>query len=202
MPEGASQFIAKRLIADSYLQSTLTPSELRRVFLRYASATHDRGLSPPASPAQTSLELATQSVSIAKEAEAASVHVDVSGGSPRPVSPSRSPSSRASGSPPVQGLTLETAVMSLRGFTTLLLSTDNSAFTDQHGKIYHDMTHPLADYYISSSHNTYLVGHQLVGESTIEGYIRALLHSCRSVERKRTSLHGEPRTVFSLATHS
>ena len=34
----------------------------------------------------------------------------------------------------------------------------------------------------------YLAGNQLVGVSTIEGYIRALLsllHSCRSVERKR-----------------
>ncbi|KAI6042247.1 PLC-like phosphodiesterase [Pisolithus marmoratus] len=39
--------------------------------------------------------------------------------------------------------------------------------------IYQDMTQPLRNY--SSSHNTYLVGHQLVGDSTIEGYIRALL---------------------------
>jgi phosphatidylinositol phospholipase C, delta len=74
--------------------------------------------------------------------------------------------------------------MSLEGFTAFLLSTDNSAFSDQHGKVYHDMTRPLSEYYISSSHNTYLVGHQLVGVSTVEGYIRALLHSCRSVERE------------------
>lgn len=79
---------------------------------------------------------------------------------------------------------LTTAIISLEGFTAFLLSTDNSAFTDQDGSIHHEMTRPLCDYFISSSHNTYLVGHQLVGDSTIEGYIRALLHSCRSVERK------------------
>ena len=73
-------------------------------------------------------------------------------------------------------------VMTLDSFTSFLMSADNSAFLDQHGKVVHDMTRPLSDYFISSSHNTYLVGHQLVGVSTIEGYIRALLHSCRSVE--------------------
>ena len=79
---------------------------------------------------------------------------------------------------------LATATLSLDGFTAFLLSTDNSAFADQDGSIHHDMTRPLSEYYISSSHNTYLVGHQLVGDSTIEGYIRALLNSCRSVERE------------------
>lgn len=67
-------------------------------------------------------------------------------------------------------------------FTSFLLSAENSAFTDHHAKVTQDMTLPLSEYYISSSHNTYLVGNQLVGVSTIEGYIRALLHSCRSVE--------------------
>ncbi|KIP07397.1 hypothetical protein PHLGIDRAFT_89622 [Phlebiopsis gigantea 11061_1 CR5-6] len=75
-------------------------------------------------------------------------------------------------------LTHETGIWTLRNFTAFLLSPCNAAFRDEK----HDMTRPLPEYMISSSHNTYLVGHQLVGESTIEGYIRALLHSCRSVE--------------------
>ncbi|KAF8432959.1 PLC-like phosphodiesterase [Boletus edulis BED1] len=77
---------------------------------------------------------------------------------------------------------LSSLKMSLDGFTAFLLSSDNSAFIGQNGKVHQPMTHPLWDYFISSSHNTYLVGNQLVGSSTIEGYIRALLHSCRSVE--------------------
>ena len=74
--------------------------------------------------------------------------------------------------------------MTLDAFTAFLLSPDNSVFADQNREIWHDMTRPISEYFISSSHNTYLVGHQLVGDSTIEGYIRALLHSCRSVERQ------------------
>lgn len=80
--------------------------------------------------------------------------------------------------------------MSLEAFNSFLLSPDNAVFSDQHRQVHHDMTLPLSEYYISSSHNTYLVGHQLVGDSTIEGYIRALLHSCRSVEG--TTLSNNP----------
>ena len=76
----------------------------------------------------------------------------------------------------------ETAIMSLESFSTFLLSPENSVVAEQDKGVWHDMTRPLSEYYISSSHNTYLVGHQLVGVSTVEGYIRALLHSCRSVE--------------------
>lgn len=82
-------------------------------------------------------------------------------------------------------------LMTLSQFTSYLLSPANSAFVDP---MTHDMTRPLPEYYISSSHNTYLVGHQLVGVSTIEGYIRALLHSCRSVECK----HFQTFSPFSL----
>ena len=82
-------------------------------------------------------------------------------------------------------------IMTVESFNAFLLSPDNCAFSDQHSATWQDMTRPLSEYYISSSHNTYLVGHQLVGDSTIEGYIRALLHSCRSVE-------GEPKKKKSL----
>lgn len=73
-------------------------------------------------------------------------------------------------------------IMTVEAFTSFLLSPDNSAFVDQHSDVSQVMTFPLSEYYISSSHNTYLVGHQLVGDSSTEGYIRALLHGCRSVE--------------------
>ena len=44
------------------------------------------------------------------------------------------------------------------------------------------MAHPLTDYFICSSHNTYLVGGQWKGDSTVEGYVRALQQGVRSVE--------------------
>ncbi|KAL1742013.1 PLC-like phosphodiesterase [Schizophyllum fasciatum] len=73
-------------------------------------------------------------------------------------------------------------VMTLDDFRTFLFSEQNTPFSEHGLPIHQDMTRPMAEYFMSSSHNTYLVGHQLVGVSTIEGYIRALLHGCRTVE--------------------
>jgi hypothetical protein len=42
--------------------------------------------------------------------------------------------------------------------------------------------HPMTDYFISSSHNTYLLGGQLYGDSTVDGYKIALIAGCRCVE--------------------
>lgn len=93
--------------------------------------------------------------------------------------------------------------ISLEGFTSFLLSFENSAMGDDTSQ---DMTRPLCEYYIASSHNvrsvvllslekndltrllqTYLVGNQLQGDSTAEGYIRALQQGCRCVEREWNS---------------
>ncbi|XP_074169480.1 1-phosphatidylinositol 4,5-bisphosphate phosphodiesterase delta-4 isoform X1 [Rhinolophus sinicus] len=73
-------------------------------------------------------------------------------------------------------------VLSMDGFLSYLSSKDGDIFNPTCLPIYQDMTQPLNHYYINSSHNTYLVGDQLCGQSSVEGYIRALKRGCRCVE--------------------
>ncbi|NXU11869.1 PLCZ1 phosphodiesterase, partial [Pardalotus punctatus] len=72
--------------------------------------------------------------------------------------------------------------MSFEGFIRFMNSEDCSVFKSQHRTIYQDMNQPLCDYFISSSHNTYLIGDQLVGPSHLWGYTSALLKGCRCLE--------------------
>ncbi|KFO20178.1 1-phosphatidylinositol-4,5-bisphosphate phosphodiesterase delta-4 [Fukomys damarensis] len=73
-------------------------------------------------------------------------------------------------------------VLSMDGFLSYLCSKDGDIFNPACLPIYQDMTQPLSHYFINSSHNTYLVGDQLCGQSSVEGYIRALKRGCRCVE--------------------
>nr|CAD7572887.1 unnamed protein product [Timema californicum] len=73
--------------------------------------------------------------------------------------------------------------LSFEGFSRYLMDKDNYAFTSERmGPDESEMDHPLSHYYIASSHNTYLTGHQLKGESSVELYSQVLLTGCRCVE--------------------
>ncbi|XP_068165237.1 1-phosphatidylinositol 4,5-bisphosphate phosphodiesterase delta-4 isoform X1 [Antennarius striatus] len=72
--------------------------------------------------------------------------------------------------------------MTFDGFLMYLGSAEGSVFNPQQRGIFQDMSQPLCHYFISSSHNTYLMGDQLRGHSSVEGYIRALSRGCRCVE--------------------
>ncbi|MEE6467416.1 hypothetical protein FKM82_007233 [Ascaphus truei] len=72
--------------------------------------------------------------------------------------------------------------MTKDGFLMYLLSDDGNIFNAAHCKVYQNMNQPLHHYFISSSHNTYLMEDQLRGPSSTEAYIRALSKGCRCVE--------------------
>ncbi|KAG5892290.1 hypothetical protein JTB14_020321 [Gonioctena quinquepunctata] len=73
--------------------------------------------------------------------------------------------------------------LSFEGFARYLMDKDNFAFVpEREAPNESAMTRPISTYYISSSHNTYLTGHQLKGESSVELYSQVLLTGCRCVE--------------------
>uniref|UniRef100_A0A2K6SGP4 Phosphoinositide phospholipase C n=1 Tax=Saimiri boliviensis boliviensis TaxID=39432 RepID=A0A2K6SGP4_SAIBB len=74
-------------------------------------------------------------------------------------------------------------LMSFEGFARFLMDKENFASkNDESQENVKELQLPLSYYYIESSHNTYLTGHQLKGESSVELYSQVLLQGCRSVE--------------------
>ncbi|KAH7033394.1 phosphatidylinositol-specific phospholipase C [Microdochium trichocladiopsis] len=83
--------------------------------------------------------------------------------------------------------TLEPATPDMRalrlteqGLSAYLTSKDNCTLTAAPATYSFDR--PINEYFISSSHNTYLVGRQVADDSSLEGYITTLVRGCRSVE--------------------
>ena len=72
--------------------------------------------------------------------------------------------------------------LSVEGFMWYLLSEDNQVMSSE--KLFKavDMDKPLSHYFIASSHNTYLLGHQLTGRAAVEMYRQVLLSGCRCIE--------------------
>lgn len=70
--------------------------------------------------------------------------------------------------------------MNIQSFRNFLSSSHNSPLTG--GKLDASLDRPLNEYFISSSHNTYLLGRQVAGLSSVEGYISTLVKGCRCIE--------------------
>lgn len=70
--------------------------------------------------------------------------------------------------------------MNLDTFSAFLASPSNGIYASRAPRSRFDR--PLNEYFISSSHNTYLLGRQVAGASSTEAYISALQQGCRCVE--------------------
>ncbi|XP_026148664.1 1-phosphatidylinositol 4,5-bisphosphate phosphodiesterase eta-1 isoform X2 [Mastacembelus armatus] len=73
-------------------------------------------------------------------------------------------------------------VMGIEGFTNFMRSPACDIFNPLHHEINQDMDQPLCNYFIASSHNTYLTGDQLLSHSKTDMYAWVLQSGCRCVE--------------------
>ncbi|KAL7625357.1 hypothetical protein AAE478_004573 [Parahypoxylon ruwenzoriense] len=74
----------------------------------------------------------------------------------------------------------DSIAMSERALVAYLTSKDNYPLV--RAPLEYSLDRPVNEYFISSSHNTYLVGRQIADVASIEGYISTLVRGCRSVE--------------------
>ncbi|XP_043247599.1 1-phosphatidylinositol 4,5-bisphosphate phosphodiesterase classes I and II-like isoform X2 [Amphibalanus amphitrite] len=77
---------------------------------------------------------------------------------------------------------VQKGLLSVEGFMAYLMSDDNAVVAPEKFDLSDDMDQPLSHYFINSSHNTYLTGHQFTGKSSVEIYRQCLLTGCRCVE--------------------
>ncbi|KAJ7998489.1 hypothetical protein DPEC_G00205460 [Dallia pectoralis] len=77
---------------------------------------------------------------------------------------------------------LHNLVLGIDGFTNYMRSPAGDIFNPEHHLVHQDMTQPLCNYFIDSSHNTYLTGDQLLSESRVDMYAYVLQAGCRCVE--------------------
>uniref|UniRef100_A0A8C9QZR8 Phosphoinositide phospholipase C n=1 Tax=Scleropages formosus TaxID=113540 RepID=A0A8C9QZR8_SCLFO len=73
-------------------------------------------------------------------------------------------------------------VLGIEGFTSFMRSPTCDVFNPLHHQVNQDMDQPLCNYYIASSHNTYLTGDQLLSNSKTDMYAWVLQNGCRCVE--------------------
>ncbi|NXI43434.1 PLCH1 phosphodiesterase, partial [Galbula dea] len=73
-------------------------------------------------------------------------------------------------------------VLGIEGFTNFMRSPACDVFNPLHSEVHQDMDQPLCNYFIASSHNTYLTGDQLLSQSRVEMYARVLQDGCRCIE--------------------
>ncbi|XP_062832757.1 1-phosphatidylinositol 4,5-bisphosphate phosphodiesterase eta-1 isoform X2 [Anolis carolinensis] len=73
-------------------------------------------------------------------------------------------------------------VLGIEGFTNFMRSPACDVFNALHSEVHQDMDQPLCNYFIASSHNTYLTGDQLLSQSKVEMYARVLQDGCRCLE--------------------
>ena len=70
--------------------------------------------------------------------------------------------------------------MNLKEFGLMLNSELNTVYNKLDEEL--DLDNPLTDYFINSTHNTYLTGHQIHGKAKASMYSRAVLNGYRLVE--------------------
>ncbi|XP_068440700.1 1-phosphatidylinositol 4,5-bisphosphate phosphodiesterase eta-1 isoform X4 [Clinocottus analis] len=76
----------------------------------------------------------------------------------------------------------QSGVLGIDGFTSFMRSPTCDIFNPLHHEVNQDMEQPLCNYFIASSHNTYLTGDQLLSHSKTDMYAWVLQSGCRCVE--------------------